>query len=143
MLALVDEYVEGILKKESAIIDDDPLRRSQGLEQLIRRIVGASVAAQRESPSFFKEITRMSFNDAELKKRIGRINKKMKRVLEAGIMSLEKISESDAREITYVFFYAAGGITHEMVMNPGEIDENRALNILARLFSNFIEKEFM
>jgi hypothetical protein len=119
------------------------LRRSQGLEQLIRRIAGASVAAQRESPSFFKEITRMSFNDAELKKRIGRINKKMKRVLEAGIMSLEKISESDAREITYVFFYAAGGIIHEMVMNPGEIDENRALNILARLFSNFIEKEFM
>lgn len=143
LMALVDEYSEGVLERESSVADKEAGHAAElSAEDILRRVFRASVSAHRESVDFFREVLRLSLADPEVRERQERIDLRARSALEAGILALyENPGAKRARELAFLIYYASEGVIHRLVLAPGEVDEERVIESLARMCAALLGDE--
>ncbi len=142
LIALVDEYSEGVLERESSVADAEDHTAEFSAEDILLRVFRASVSAHRESLDFFREVLRLSLTDPEVRERQERIDRQARSALEAGISALNgNVGEKRARELAFLVYYASEGVIHRLVLAPGEVDEERVVESLARICAAFLADE--
>ena len=145
IIALSEEYVRDAKYRIFSLIQDDSLKVDNiDLENIIYNLLKAAISVHKESSAFLSELIRMSFNDIKIKEQLDKLNIQIIHVLEENIRKLNnRIPDKQIKALAYVLYYASEGVVHQIMLNPGEINEKKAAKILAGIFSPYIKKEIL
>ncbi|MBI5118136.1 TetR/AcrR family transcriptional regulator [Candidatus Poribacteria bacterium] len=141
------EVIDEITTKSADVINESLrqifLRRSQNIEHWIRKMIVVLVDIHKESESLLRELLRMSLYDEEARARLEQIDRLVRQLIEAALEDMVGATRKREREsIAYVFYYAAEGVVHQMVLERGEIDEKRVIRELSKLLAARIKDRF-
>lgn len=142
-IAIIEEYVENAITRAIPTLDcwfseDQRL----DLEDIIEQLLRSSFDLHKEAAPLLKEYIRMSLYDEEFKKHLDKIDIRIRGLLETVLKKFNSsIDNRQAKDLAYILFHASEGVIHQTMFNPEEIDEEKAIGILTKLFIHCIENE--
>jgi AcrR family transcriptional regulator len=140
-IALLDEYLERNINVLREGARNFSFRESVHLDEFIYGALETLLKAHMESPSLLREFLRMALYDDELKDRMNSMDMLAREILKNALMQLSRIKKREVKSIAYMLYYASEGVIHQMVLNPGEMNEKTILRNFSGVLSRYLESE--